>query len=348
MMGTQTAVDTMTCASRSSCSGSVAAAILLIASPAVSQVDVHRFPVDTSFTTSSAWESVRKQFPEAVIATPKRDTSVKVVSDVVYASPGGRSLHLDVYRSRHPGIRPAILIIHGGGWRSGNRHQEEPMAIALASNGYVAVTIEYRLSGEAKFPAALDDLKAGVRWLRKESKTLGVDPNKIAALGPSAGGTLALLLGTTGGSSRFEGDEGVSGFSSRVQAMVSIDGVADLTDPAESGKDTSAAFRSAGARWLGATFREKPDLWNDASPLHHADQHSPPVLFVNSGIARFHAGRDSMITVLEAHGIPAIVHTIPGTPHTFWLFHPWFDTTVRNVLHFLDRTFGRGAEGEGD
>ena len=206
------------------------------------------------------------------------------------------------------------------------------------------VTIEYRLSGEAKFPAALYDLKAGVRWVRKESKTLGVDPERIAALGPSAGGTLALLLGTTGRESRFEGNEGVSEVPSNVQAMVSIDGVADLTDPAESGKDTNAAFPSAGARWLGATFKENPELWIDASPLHHADQHSPPVLFINSGIPRFHAGRDSMIALLAVHGVPAVVHTIPSTPHTFWLFHPWFDPTVRNVLLFLDRIFERNTK----
>ncbi len=345
MMTNQTDVAVKTYARRFLCGTFTATAILLIASHAISQVDVHRIPVDTSFTTSSAWESVRTRFPGTVIVTPKRDSSITVVSDIVYASPGGRPLHLDVYRPGHSGILPAVLIIHGGGWRSGSRHQEEPMAIALAGNGYVAVTIEYRLSGEAKFPAALHDLKAGVRWLRKESKSLGVDPNRIAALGPSAGGTLALLLGTTGRESRFEGHEGVSGFSSGVQAMVSIDGVADLTDPAESGKDTNVAFPSAGARWLGATFREQPGLWYDASPLRHTGPDSPPVLFINSSIARFHAGRDSMITLLAAHDISAVVHTIPGTPHTFWLFHPWFDPTVRNVLQFLDQIFGRTTEG---
>ena len=109
-----------------------------IASAAISRVGVRQIPVDTSFTTTNAWESVRKQFPDAVIVSSEQDSSIRVVRDVVYASPGGRSLHLDVYRPARSGTLPSVIIIHGGGWRSGNRHQEEPMAIALARNGYVA------------------------------------------------------------------------------------------------------------------------------------------------------------------------------------------------------------------
>jgi len=317
-----------------------AGAILVSAAPAVSQVNGGGIPVDTTFTISSAWEEVHKEHPEARIVAPEPDSTIQISRSIVYASLAGRDLHIDVYRPRRLGTFPAVLIIHGGGWRSGNRHMEEPMAVALAEHGYVAATIEYRLSGEAKFPAALEDLKAGVRWLRKKSQKLGVDTGRIAALGPSAGGTLALLLGTTGGDSRFDGDEGVAGCSSRVQAMVSIDGVPDLTDPAESGKDTNGVPSSAGARWIGATFKENPDAWLDASPLRHAGNDSPPVLFVNSSIARFHAGRDAMLAILAKGGIATSVYSIPNTPHTFWLFHPWFEPVVRRVLQFLDETFG--------
>ncbi len=305
------------------------------------QTRADAIPIDTSFTTASAWQAVRKVHPDAEIVVATMDSSVRVARDLVYASPGGRPLRIDVFRPVRAVVAPAVLIIHGGGWRSGDRHQEEPMAIALARNGYVAATIEYRLSAEAKFPAALSDLKAGVRWLRGESAKFGVDTTRIAALGPSAGGTLALLVGTTAGEDRFDGNEGVGGCSSRVEAMISIDGVADLTDPAESGKDTNGVIPSAGARWVGTIYKERPDLWVEASPVHYVDGNSPPVLFVNSAIPRFHAGRDALMEKLKAHGIPTSARTIPDTPHPFWLFHPWFNQVLRQVLEFLDTTFRR-------
>jgi pectinesterase len=202
---------------------------------------------------------------------------------------------------------------------------EAPMAVALAARGYVAVTIEYRLSGEAKYPAALDDLREGLLWMLRKGRDAGIDTAKIAVLGPSAGGTLALLLGTTGA-------------CSCLKAMVSIDGVADLTDPAESGKDTVGAEPSAGARWIGFTYAQRPDLWREASPVCHAGPDSPPVLFINSSIPRFHAGRDSMIARLSVSGIRAVVRAFPKAPHTFWLFHPWFNQATRWAIEFLDKT----------
>jgi len=298
-------------------------------------------PVDTSFTTASAWKAIRAKFPFAIPAIASIDSSVHAQADLVYASPGGRELHLDIFQPAHSDSRsvPAVLIIHGGGWRSGNRHQEVPLAVALAKAGYAAFTIEYRLSGEAHFPAALHDIKAAIRWIRAHYLTYAIDPDRIAVLGPSAGGTLALLAGLTGGDARFEGAEGTPGISSRVQAMISIDGVPDLTTPAESGKDTVPTELSAGARWLGHTYRERPDLWRRASPVNYAGPDSPPVLFINSSIERFHAGRDTLLAQLAAWKVPGTVHTLPNTPHPFWLFHPWFETTVNWVREFLDTTF---------
>jgi acetyl esterase/lipase len=304
-------------------------------------------PVDTTFTTTSAWNSIRGKYPAATPACATIDSLIVVDRDIVYASPSGRDLHMDIFRPRTDTDArfPAVLIIHGGGWRSGNRLQEEPIASALAHAGYVAATLEYRLSHEAHYPATLYDLKAGVRWIRARAAAFSVDPGRIAVLGPSAGGTLALLLGLTGNEPRFEGDEGTPGVSTRVQAMISIDGVPDLTTPAESGKDTVPGNPSAGGRWLGATYRERPDLWREASPVNHAGRDSPPVLFINSAQARFHAGRDTLLARLAQWNVRGTVHTIPNTPHPFWLFHPWFDQTTRWVLEFLDSTFKPGHSG---
>lgn len=126
---------------------------------------------------------------------------VRLVRDVVYSTVGGRELRLDIF---YPAGRkrkgyPGVLLIHGGGWRSGDKSQQGPLAQQLAAKGYVALAVEYRLSPEAPYPAAVLDVKAAVRWMRANAATLRLDATKISALGCSSGGHMAALLGTTNG-----------------------------------------------------------------------------------------------------------------------------------------------------
>ena len=220
---------------------------------------------------------------------------------------------------------------------------EWPMAQHLAAIGYVTVAVEYRLSPEALYPAAVHDIKAAIRWVKEHSPEYNIDPTKIALYGGSAGGQLAALVGVTAGISRFDGGGGDTTYSTSVQAIVDIDGVLDLADPAESGKDTGSAPPSAGKSWFGSSFRERPDLWKEASPVQHVNKRTPPIAFINSSIDRFHAGRDQMIEKLKALNIYSEVHSIPNTPHTFWMFHPWFEQTFEIVENFLDRTLKKGS-----
>lgn len=297
------------------------------------------FPRDTSFTLSNTAPKVYKQYPQAILVEAKLPDSVFMEKNIVYAAYGKRELHLDLFSLREKGKtpRPGVLLIHGGGWRSGNRQMEWPMAQYLAARGYVTVTAEYRLSPEAQYPAGLYDLKGAVRWMRANARKYNLDPDKIAVYGCSAGGTLAAFLGTTGDEERFEGTAGYTGTSSRIQAVVDVDGVMDFTDPAESAKDDDPAKPSAGRSWFGASYREKPDLWREASPINYVSKKTPPVLFVNSAQDRYHAGRDEMIAQLNQLGIYSEVHTISNTPHPFWLFHPWFDLAADYILTFLNK-----------
>ncbi len=311
------------------------ALLLLISSLVYAQV-----ARDTSFTVYSAFVKAYKKQPFISIVYPSLPHSVIADTGKVYCTLAGHALHADVFYPHKLGhkARPAILLIHGGGWRSGSRDQQVPMAQQLAARGYVTTTVEYRLSPEAKYPAAVYDLKSAIKWVRLHAKDYGINKNKIAVLGCSAGGQLAALLGTTNGLSAFEGNECNNSEESTVNAIVDIDGILAFTHP-ESGEGDESKGISAAAYWLGATRAENPLLWQDASALNHVNQSTPPILFINSSVARMHAGRDDMMRKLDTLGIYHEVHTFTDAPHPFWLFEPWFKPTVKYVVDFLDKVF---------
>ncbi len=294
---------------------------------------------DTSFTVNNTATKVLKQYPFAKVVASIIPAGVTAREDMVYARDGKRELHLDLFKPLKKSANgyPGVILVHGGGWRSGYRQMEWPMAQQLAARGYVTATAEYRLSTEALYPVGVHDLKAAIRWMRTNAAKYNIDPKRIAVYGCSAGGELAAFLGATGDMKKFEGSLGDLRQSSRVQAVVDIDGVLDFTDPAESAKDTIPEKPSAGKSWFGAAFKEKPELWREASPINYVNEKTPPILFVNSSLPRFHAGRDEAIEKLKKLGIYTEVHTIQDTPHPFWLFHPWFDEAFGYIVTFLDK-----------
>lgn len=305
-------------------------------------LEYNPIPYDTSFTTYQAWIKIKKEFPEAKIVSTPVPGHVLAEYELVYntlfdTQYGKRNLHLDLFRPDKPGKYPALILIHGGGWRSGNKSMQVPLARQIAAFGYVTASVEYRLSPEALYPAAVYDLKAAIRFLRANAVKYNIDPDRIAISGSSAGGQLAALVGMTNGIDKFDNNEGKNLVSTKVQAIIDMDGILDFTDPNESAKDVDPSKRSAGAQWLGVTFKENPAKWIEASPIIYAGKNTPPILFVNSSLPRFHAGRDSLISILDTLGIYTEVHTLNNTPHTFWLFHPWFEPTITFVVNFLDK-----------
>lgn len=297
-----------------------------------SQVKV---PRDTSFTLYGTYLKEKKYRPYIEIANPDLQKNVSIKRDIVYSDLNGRALILDVYypakTNDHQNF-PGVLLIYGGGWRSGEKSQMEAMAKVLANNGYVAVAPEYRLSLEAKYPAAIHDLKASLRWMRENAKAINLDQSKIAALGTSAGGQLAAFLGTTNFDPKYEREVNRPKFSSAVQAVVNIDGTLAFHHP-ESSEGNAASL------WLGGTYQEKPDVWEDAAPLNHVSKNTAPILFLNSSIPRFHAGRDDMIEKLDNLKIYSAVQEFPDTPHPFWFFHPWFNPMMETTINFLNKVF---------
>jgi PelA/Pel-15E family pectate lyase len=305
----------------------------------ISTVELIDFPRDTSYTIYSTYDKLITEYPFIKIVEFEIPKSVAFEKDVVYKSIDNRKLHLDLFypKEYEEQFLPAVLLIHGGGWKSGNKSLISPMAVKLAESGYVTATIEYRLSPEAKFPAAIYDIKSAIMWIKQNSYLYNIDTNKIALLGCSAGGTLAVFVGSA--SSIYNPNYENFKATANVKAIIDVDGILDFTHPAESGKDTVPENPSAGKLFLGSSYKENPQIWIDASPLTYIDAQAPPLFFINSAIDRFHAGRNEAIKILLENNIYYEVHTIPNAPHSFWLFEPWFDDTIHYTIKFLHVVF---------
>lgn len=296
---------------------------------------------DTSYTTYSAYKHSLKSNPEISIVEEMSNDNVAVKKGIVYCRIGKRKLVVDAFVPKaQRADRTAFIMIHGGGWRSGSRTQHYPLAEALAAKGYVCFTPEYRLSTEALFPAAIYDLKAAIRWVKANAEKYGIDTAKIVIAGFSAGGELASFLGVTGNMPLFEGCEGNIKFTSHVNAIVNLDGTLSFTHP-ESGEGDDSKKTSAGTYWFGYSRKENAGLWEAASPLTYAGRQTPPTLFINSSVARMHAGRDDYMKILAQYGIYTEVHTFENAPHSFPLFNPWFAPMVNYIDEFLQKVFNK-------
>ena len=292
---------------------------------------------DTSFNNYSAFLSVKKKYPKVQIVPETISSTVKEKKDIRYCKVGDRDLLLDVFYPKTKKKNPAIIIIFGGGWRSGNRTQHYPLAQKLASLGFICFTPEYRLSTEALYPAAVYDLKAALRWVKINGSKYNVDTSKIAVLGFSAGGELAAFLGTTENNKTFEVT--CNPFqNTNVQAVVDIDGTLSFVHP-ETGEGDDSKKKSAATLWFGFSKKENIKLWKEASPLTYASANTPPTLFINSSVERMHAGREDYIKILNANNIYTEVKTFEDSPHSFCLFNPWFDPTVKYIDDFLKKVF---------
>ena len=294
---------------------------------------------DTSFSTYSAFQNTRKEHPETKMVYEFKDASIREQQAIIYCSINKRDLLLDAfYPANNTVMRTAIIIVHGGGWRSGNRSQHYPLAQKLASLGYACFTPEYRLSTEALFPAAVYDVKAAIRWVKVNAKEYNIDTNRVVITGFSAGGELAAFIGTTAKMPLFEGGNCNLNNSSAVQAVVDIDGTLSFDHPEGREGDDSKRI-SAATHWFGYPKKDNPMLWKAASPLSYVNSKTPPTLFLNSAVSWMHAGREDYINVLNTNNIYSEVHSFEGAPHSFCLFEPWFSPTVKYIDAFLVKVF---------
>lgn len=232
--------------------------------------------------------------PEALQRASRLLEQVRIERDVVYGKAGDRKLMLDVVLPLQPSAKrlPAVVFIHGGGWRAGNKLGGLPNVARLAATGnYVGVSVGYRLSGEAIWPAQIHDCKAAIRFLRAEAERFGIDPEKIGVWGSSAGGHLVSLLGTSGDVAELEGENGSPGQSSRVTCVVDFCGPSDFTGILERRPRDEAP--SAVTALLGGSLKEKEEEAKQASPVTWVSKDDPPFLIV-------HGTEDNIVPLEQA------------------------------------------------
>ncbi|GAA4736437.1 alpha/beta hydrolase [Modestobacter marinus] len=281
---------------------------------------------------------------EAPLPPPRTGAGgVRVLSGVPFAAlPGARPLELDLYLPAEDGPAPVVVFLHGGGWRLGSRRSAGPAYReadptpfeAVAQAGVAVASVDYRLSGEAVWPAQLHDAKAAVRWLRSRAAELGVDADRVAAWGESAGGHLAELLGLVTDPA-LEGEVGVTGPSSAVSAVAAWYAPSDVAAVATDIGNDPAAPDSREAQLLGAPVSTVPELAAQAGPLTHASPSAPPFLLL-------HGRADRFVPCVQSERLAGLLpdvqlHTYDGADH-MWLGAPDAATdALARTVAFLRR-----------
>src|SRR5215510_621023 len=258
--------------------------------------------------------------------------NLRIVRDLIYARYGERQLRLDLYLPPQKSERPipGIVFVRGCGWHQGDKEAFAFIAGYMAKPGFAAACIEYRTSAEARFPAAVHDTKAAVRWLRANASRYGVDPQEIGAIGGSAGGHLVALLGTSHYEKELEGVGGNPDVSSRVQAVVAMAPVTDFR--------SIPLDRSAEA-FIGQPLKEQPGKWKAASPIVYVNQESAPILLIHSRIDKSVPHEQSVILQVRYKevGRHAELVTIADADHAFWNSTRWFQEYMEQSVGFFRR-----------
>lgn len=248
---------------------------------------------------------------------------VELKEDVVYGSGAGDQLKLDLAKPREAKEPlPGILFIHGGGWQAGNKKVYRQAIQEFAANGYVVGSVGYRFAPKHRAPAQIEDVKCAVRWMRANAKDLNLNPEKIGAIGASAGGHLATMLGVMDSSDGCEGEGGCADQSSKVQCVVNYFGptnlvVRELDGSPVKGLILEDAVRGILTNFVGSKPEESADALRRVSPITYVNKGDAPILM-------FQGTKDQLVpydqvlelaSALTKAGIPGRIEIILGAGH---------------------------------
>lgn len=268
----------------------------------------------------------------------------RVQEGIVYANPGHRTLHLSLFLPDGPRdkARPCVLLMHGGAWVGGSRHQLRWYGRHLAAEGYVAASISYRKLPRHRFRDSVQDAKTAVCWLKEHAADYGIDPNRIIAFGNSAGGYLAGMLAATSGNPAFEDAEVVS-CSTRVSAAVSLYGALDLAvyKSPHTWIRVGGVARRLVTRYVSDDVPTGTDAHAFASPITYFDANTAPMLFIQGE-------KDNLVPAevaarahetLQKCGATSRIVSVPGRGHAFdFIYRGLRESIFADILQFLNDT----------
>lgn len=259
------------------------------------------------------------------------DGRVSVEEGVVFGTGGGRELRCDIYTPPGaPRSAPAVLLVHGGGWRQGDRSQLRGYGILLGREGYVCVASEYRLTPEAPWPAQIHDVKAAIRFMRANAPSLGIDTERIAIEGNSAGAHLSLFAAGTANVATWEGEGGNAGVPTDVAATIGIYAPTLFHHGEE---------RAHGSLPILSLADDFADVARGASPLTYVSPSYPPTLLVHGTADELVPPSASMVMyeALYTAGVPVELHMYAGQPHAFDAAPAFGRQCAAIMLLFLNR-----------
>jgi acetyl esterase/lipase len=265
---------------------------------------------------------------------PAVPASVQEIKDIEYKNINGKSLQLNMYIPKNLAKpAPLLVFIHGGAWAHGKRSDYLTYLIPFAQQGYVTATVSYRLVNDSTntYPACAEDIRDAVQWFFQNGEKYGYNPDKIALIGGSAGGHLS-LLGAYGWHPFAEKQDSVVASPHKIKAVVDIYGPYDLTTP-------YSQTQRLVTRFIGHSYKERPDLYREASPMSFLDKTDPPTLIL-------HGTADNLVPIsqsdtLKVHldklGIPNVYCRVPGWPHTMDLAQRVNDYSRKQMSDFFEQ-----------
>ena len=260
---------------------------------------------------------------------------------VAYGRAAHRDLRGTLFLPKHStgSSAPSVVYLHGGGWVMGNREQFLRHAAVMTTVGFAGLCIDYRLADEKPYPAAIQDAKCAVRYLRANAPRFGLDPERIGAVGGSAGAHLAGCLATTPDKEEWEGDGGHQGHSSAIQAAVHFNGEFDLPAWWQYGKPECNQLM---LEFLGVPYEEAPELYRDASPIKHVSEKMPPCLLL-------HGEADTVVPISQSIEFCTRVRSVgghcelirvPKVNHAWFNRAPHFQPCLEALMAFLVEQLG--------
>lgn len=244
--------------------------------------------------------------------SPPIPENLTIYKDIVYKKTAEKTLKLDIYHQKSLSKpAPLLVFIHGGSWKSGDKDDYRRYLVDYAGKGYTTATVSYRFSQEAPFPAALDDVVCAVKWLKTHAAEYQIDPSKIAVIGGSAGGHLAMMLAYHAGDASYT-SECESDAEADVQAVVNLYGPADLTTD-------FAINHPVVLKFIGKEYSpETKQAYEAASPLQFITPDDPPTLIFHGTIDKIVpvSQSDVLHEALKQKNVPSHYHRLKGWPHT--------------------------------